>query len=763
MRTTALAALTLVAVLVSACGGGSPSATPASSTGSTPPGADPPTTPAPGGNPPVTPPAPGDNPTPAGDPNPTPTPGGGDPTPNPNPNPNPTEPPDVHSPTAQLVFPPPAAFTQADTVVVRGTAADNRAVSSVKVNGVDATSTDGYHTWSARVPLATGSNTLNIIATDAAGNTHTSYATVLRKVTLLRPQVITLAPLDDKALVVDLANHSILAVDLATGARRIFAHENFPSDGPPLAFLGPMTFDPTRDRFVLYDDGYDRLVSLDRNTGARTVISDSKGTGGGVGFGTPVNIAIDTANNRALISDPLTDYLLAVDLTTGTRTKFSEQTRRSYAVVVDVPRSRALVYESGRRISAVDLVTGARSVLSDEVTPNADVPLTDSVKDFVLDSANNRLLVLTSLAFSPPLPRIIAVHLLTGARSILSSENVPNGDQPFHQPTDITLDTARNRALVTEDITGEVIAVNLTTGERTSLADTVHPTSPNVFNGFNSGIGLDPARNRLLIIDDAFDRLIALNRGDGATSIFTDPTTPSTLNRFRRPRSIAIDTLNDQAFVAADNPINDERATFVVNLVTGERTQMLTRQAPVFDEGPIAVAIDTLHNRLLELEDWTPALLARTLSTYERSVVSSSFGQFGMLFPDSVAVDVPGDRALITGSQGITSVNLSTGAVSRLSDRSTHADVGLVSPRGIAVDSKRNRAIVVDNIYPGLIAVDLTSGARSVFNDSYTPNNRNPLYSPGGITIDQSLDIAYVTDVARVRLIDLVTGERVFY
>jgi hypothetical protein len=667
---------------------------------------------------------------------------------------------------AQLVFPPPAVFTQADAVVVRGTAGDNRAVSSVKVNGVEATSTDGFHVWSARVPLATGNNTLNIIAADAAGNTHTSQATVLRKVTLLRPQVITLAPADDKALVVDLANHSIVAVDLATGARRIFAHENTPSGGPPLAFLGPMAFDPTHDRFVLYDGGYDRLVGLDRNTGTRTVISDSDGTGGGVGFGTPVNIAIDTANNRALISDPLAEYLLSVDLATGVRTKFSEQTRRSYAVVVDAPRSRALVYEPGRRISAVDLATGARSLLSDEVTPNADVPLTDSVKDFVLDSANNRLLVLTPLAFDPPLPRIIAVDLLTGARSILSSENVPNGNRPFRQPTDITLDPARSRALVTEDITGEVIAVNLTTGERTPLADSVNPTSPNLFNGFNSGIGLDLARNRLLIVDDARDRLIAVNRSDGAASIFSDPTTPSTLNRFRRPKSIAIDSLNSQAFVAADNPSNDEHATFVVNLVTGERTQMLTRQAPVFNEGPIAVAIDTLHNRLLELDEWTPALLARHLTTYDRSVVSSNIGQqLGTEWPAGVAIDVPGDRALVTdvGKQAVTSINLSTGVVSMLSDRIMQSDVRLAAPRGIAVDSKRNRAIVVDNMYPGLIAVDLTSGVRSVFNNGYTPNNRNPLFSPGGITIDESLDIAYVADVARVRLIDLVTGERVFY
>ncbi len=46
-------------------------------------------------------------------------------------------------------------------IVVRGTAADTEnPVTAVRINGVDAVSSDGYATWTATVPLTAGENTL---------------------------------------------------------------------------------------------------------------------------------------------------------------------------------------------------------------------------------------------------------------------------------------------------------------------------------------------------------------------------------------------------------------------------------------------------------------------------------------------------------------------------------------------------------------------------------------------------------------------------
>jgi RHS repeat-associated protein len=85
---------------------------------------------------------------------------------------------DVGAPGLTIATPAQNAITKQSTIAVTGTVTDATAV-SVKVNGVSATITNGNYT--ATVPLATeGSNTIHVIATDAAGNTTDSTRTVIR-------------------------------------------------------------------------------------------------------------------------------------------------------------------------------------------------------------------------------------------------------------------------------------------------------------------------------------------------------------------------------------------------------------------------------------------------------------------------------------------------------------------------------------------------------------------------------------------------------
>ena len=72
------------------------------------------------------------------------------------------------------------------SVTVQGTASDAIAgLSGVKVNGLTATTSDGFAHWSATVPLVNGANTLTVTATDNAqpgGNTGTASISVTRLV-----------------------------------------------------------------------------------------------------------------------------------------------------------------------------------------------------------------------------------------------------------------------------------------------------------------------------------------------------------------------------------------------------------------------------------------------------------------------------------------------------------------------------------------------------------------------------------------------------
>jgi hypothetical protein len=59
---------------------------------------------------------------------------------------------DTVAPAATVVFPPDNAFTDATTLTITGTATDSSSISAVQVNGVDATTSDGFATWQAVLP-----------------------------------------------------------------------------------------------------------------------------------------------------------------------------------------------------------------------------------------------------------------------------------------------------------------------------------------------------------------------------------------------------------------------------------------------------------------------------------------------------------------------------------------------------------------------------------------------------------------------------------
>ena len=88
---------------------------------------------------------------------------------------------DVESPTLSNITPTDSMYTKTAAVSIGGNVADNEAIRSVSViyggKTVDATVDNG--TFSADVTLSAGSNTLEIMATDNAGNTQTETRTVI--------------------------------------------------------------------------------------------------------------------------------------------------------------------------------------------------------------------------------------------------------------------------------------------------------------------------------------------------------------------------------------------------------------------------------------------------------------------------------------------------------------------------------------------------------------------------------------------------------
>ena len=84
------------------------------------------------------------------------------------------------------------------------------------------------------------------------------------------------------------------------------------------------------------------------------------------------------------------------------------------------------------------------------------------------------------------------------------------------------------------------------------------------------------------------------------------------------------------------------------------------------------------------------------------------------------------------------------------------------TPRGVALDPERNRALVVDS--RGVFAVDLDSGDRSIL-ANLLDESGSALGNPRGIKVDLAHRRAFVVDLSldSVLLIDLETGEWVIH
>jgi len=240
-------------------------------------------------------------------------------------------------------------------------------------------------------------------------------------------------------------------------------------------------------------------------------------------------------------------------------------------IAIDAARSRALVVDRNSiagtaAVIAADLTTGARTVLSDSATPNANDPF-DSPVDLVVDDANGRALVLDAGVLA-----VIAVDLETGARSVLTSNTsisggpTPGGGVPFDQPLGIALDPEDNRALVSDEGLGAIIAVDLTTGERTVLSG---PNTPDATTPFDrpEDIVLDRDNNRALVADSDLDAVVAMDLTTGARTLLSDDTTPDARNQLDGPVDVVLDTANRRVLVVDE----DFASVIALHPDTGER------------------------------------------------------------------------------------------------------------------------------------------------------------------------------------------------
>jgi ABC-type glycerol-3-phosphate transport system substrate-binding protein len=128
----------------------------------------------------------------------------------------------LNAPAAKITFPTPFLATEGDSIIVRGTASHPNEITVVRVNGIDATSTDNFATWQAPLTLTPGFNDLTVETGDIALNANmaaTSARINAYGVAFSSPYGVVLDSANNRALVIADGLGALVAVDLVNGQR----------------------------------------------------------------------------------------------------------------------------------------------------------------------------------------------------------------------------------------------------------------------------------------------------------------------------------------------------------------------------------------------------------------------------------------------------------------------------------------------------------------------------------------------------------------
>ena len=188
-------------------------------------------------------------------------------------------------------------------------------------------------------------------------------------------------------------------------------------------------------------------------------------------LGQPRSVAHYQDQNLLLIGDSDIDTIIAVNTTTGARSNFisngigkGKKITEGRAIALDQENNQLYLldggYDNGELVILIDLANGNRTVVSDI---DRHIARGDWVRDIVLDKQANMLYLSSEDA-------IISVNLQTEQSAILSNANTGTGEVIGFIGNSI-LDKENNRLMVTDTSSANLIGVDLTTGNRSIIAE----------------------------------------------------------------------------------------------------------------------------------------------------------------------------------------------------------------------------------------------------------------------------------------------------
>ena len=325
--------------------------------------------------------------------------------------------------STKIVFPPDSATTDA-SILVRGSTQpiSGQSIQSVTVNGVVATSSDGYLNWKATVSLNTGSNIISVNVVSGGKN---------------------------------YSNQASVKVDRFASESALLRGSGYWSD----RIMG-VAYEPIQNRFIFSDDMGDGVFEARLSDGQRKILSYSEASDLTVGSGYDIvqPISVIANNNLSYVVDG--NDIVKIDLVTGNRSVLTHQGSMSTLLMKPNTTEAIAVQYDLENIININLSNGSVTEIAKKSLGNGSPDLR-SPKIMSASWAKNKAYV--NLYYQDTL---LAVDLSTGSRAVFSTAQ---GTEPkIANPDAMQVDDASNQLFVWDS--GQLIAIDLNTGRRKLFA-----------------------------------------------------------------------------------------------------------------------------------------------------------------------------------------------------------------------------------------------------------------------------------------------------
>ncbi len=639
----------------------------------------------------------------------------------------------------QVHFPPQSVSTQDETIIVRGIVEDTTNVDRITINGSAVSTSDGFVTWQASIPLNWGLNSLIVHSVDTAGeSTEIMSLAVARETPLLSPKLMAADEANSRLLIWDNQLKALIAIDLNNSLKTILSPTSINADSL-MEKPDSLELDAGGNRALLSQVSSPTVVAIDLTTGEQTEITIADDP---LLAEQNLQLAMNIDANAAYISDIETVYL------------DSELNR--------VHTETTVRFDHGI-IFQVDLDSGEKTTISGFNLANTDNVL-ESVTHIASTFDSGFLYVIDRVESEDEVTyRMFGINKVTGDRTQIELLNTSDEAYTFVAPASLELDNTSQKLFLLDN--NQIISIDLKTNIYSVLSSSVIPEDSEYLLDKASAMSL--INNKLYVVDDAFDYVLSINTETGLKTQIagTGPQNTDGLQGFVSPKSVSFDIKNNLTY---NLDFGDSRLASI-DLSDSSKTVLVTESSELINTSlisPTSSLFNQTTKELLIVDSYQitglqPRLLSFNTTTSEMAYL----GSLAIAYQD-MAIHEASQVVYVARFNSIQKVDFSeeTPVFSAFSAAGVpNTEYPFSSITALAVDYTHNRLLVADKSQNAIIAVSLVNGERSQFSNFGYPINGGPkLEQPNSIVIDENRNRALVLDsvLNAVIAIDLETGQR---